>query len=156
MMNNINNAFNQADLQQGYIAPLQNTGNEAIQPSASEHSATSYSSTKNSGIVVNLSSEAQKKLAEEQSAIANKLAKQAQLKETQQTEEVSETNTERFDKMIAKVQEKIKEVQQQIRALNGEKTEDTQAKRKALEGQLVSLNATLIGLLGKKMEALES
>ncbi|WP_448246689.1 hypothetical protein [Thalassotalea agariperforans] len=155
-MNSIINTFNQANLQQGYIDHIQKSGNEIIQPATSDNSTTPYSNTKNASIIVNLSNEAQKKLAEEQSAIANELAKQTQLKKTQQTEEVSETDTERFDKMIEKVQEKIKEVQQQIRALNGEKTEDAQAKRKALDSQLVSLNATLIGLLGKKIEALEA
>lgn len=104
---------------------------------------------------VNISSEARAKLAQEQSEVGKTLGEQ--LKAQQADNEASEeaTDVERLNKLIKEIQEQIKEVQEQIRALNGDKSETAQAKRKALDGQLNSLNATLIALLGKKLDAIE-
>lgn len=113
------------------------------------------SETKGSSTLVNISSAAREKLAEDQSTIGKNIASQMQSQKTEQTEETNVSDSERLDEIIKDTQEQIKEVQQEIRALNNENSENAEAQRKALDAQLVSLNATLIGLMGKKLDMAE-
>ncbi len=102
---------------------------------------------------VNISPEAREKLAQEQSELGHKLAQQ--LESDNIEEEKNESDTEFLDKMIEKIQEQIKEVQQELRKLNNDNSEEVQQERKMLESQIMSLNGTLFGLFGKKLAALE-
>lgn len=154
-MNSIDNSINSLGMQNSnsLSTTYAKIESDNIEKSTVDNSAEQL--VMRSSTIVNISSEAQTKLAQEQSDIGKDIAQKMQAKSTDKTEKTSETDTERLDKIIAEVQEQIKEVQQEIKALNGEKTEQAQAERKALDAQLSSLNATLIGLMGKKLDELE-
>ena len=105
---------------------------------------------------LSISDDARQKLADEQSQLGQKLAKQlnANRDETVSGQE-NESDIERLDKMIEDIKEQIEETQRELSALNSDKSEQAEEKRKQLELDLMVLNATLIGLMGKKMDALE-
>lgn len=105
---------------------------------------------------VSISLEARTKLAGEQNNAGKKIAEQMQSQRAEDNEPENVSEAQRLEKMIEDIQEQIKEVQRQLSALKGEDSEQVKTQRKALEGQLASLNATLIGLMGKKLEAVES
>ena len=112
--------------------------------------------TSDSGIQVNISAQAREKLALEQSEIGQKLAQQFQENSVEDKEEdKNETGTELLDEMIEQIQKQIKETQQALSKLNSDSSKKVQVKQKMLESQLISLNATLLGLFGKKLAALE-
>jgi len=103
---------------------------------------------------VNISPEAREKLALEQSQLGEKLAQQLQPGNVGDTEE-NKSDTEVLDKLIEQIQDQIKDAQQKLREIKSSSSEAVQQEQKIIESQLMSLNATLIGLLGKKLEALE-
>lgn len=153
MLNITHYDISQIATQQNYATSVVASKNaESNTLSQSALSPERYSS---SSTVVNISDEAKDKLAQEQSDIGKDLAEKMLSKESEKTPEDSVSDIERLDKIIEDIQEQIKEIQQQIRALNGEKTEQARAQRKALDAQLSSLNATLLGLMGKKLDAIE-
>jgi len=105
--------------------------------------------------LVNISPQAQEKLAQEKSELGQKLAKQIQPDSTEDIKNNESESTKLLDKLIEETQEKIKEAQQELRALKSNNTEEAKQEQKMLESQIMSLSALLIGLLGKKLEALE-
>lgn len=138
-----------------YTAPLQTNLISGTPPAASINSSAQNAISSPSNSSVTISSEAREKLAEEQSNAGKKIAEQMQSKSAENSTSENVSEAQRLEKMIEDIQEQIKEVQRQISAVRGEKSEQAAAHRKALEGQLASLNATLIGLMGKKLEAIE-
>lgn len=105
---------------------------------------------------VNISPEARDKLAQEQSELGQKLAQQLHPDSVEDTKEnKSDVDTEFLDKLIEQTKEKIKEVQQERRALNSDNSEQGQQEKRMLDSQLMSLNGTLLGLFGKKLSAIE-
>jgi len=107
-------------------------------------------------IKVNISPQAQEKLEQEKNDISQKLGLQKENSKAEKTKEnKSDTETKSLDKLIGDTQERIKEIQEKIRRLKGKNTEEVQQERKMLESQIMSLNAILISLFGKKLEALE-
>jgi len=106
--------------------------------------------------VVNISSEGREKLALEESELGEKLAKQIQPDSAEDIENNdSERATKLLDKLIEETQDKIKDAQQELRALKTKNTEEAKQEQKMLESQITSLNVILIGLFGKKLESLE-
>lgn len=60
-----------------------------------------------------------------------------------------------LDSMIEDLQEKIRDVTQQIAALQALDNEAAAEQKKSLETQLAALNAQLMALMGQKMEMLD-
>jgi len=105
---------------------------------------------------VDISPEARDKLAQEQNELGQKLAQQLQDDSVKDTKEnKNDVDTEFLDKLIEQTKEQIKEVQQELRKLNNDKSDQAQQDKQMLGSQLMSLNATLLGLFGKKLAALE-
>lgn len=107
-----------------------------------------------SGVKVSVSNEARERLAKEQSAAGQQLKDELKQPSAEQTEQ-SGNDTEFLDELIEQVQQQIKEIQQKLRAHSNEGSKEAEQERKMLESQLMSLNATLLNLLGKKLSALE-
>lgn len=156
-MNSINNHIHQPSIQQNDTAFTAKATNETLKPDTA-HSTLSIEkpSNQSSNIIVNISTEAQEKLAQEQKALGQELVKQQHSKKSDEAEETEVSETELLDKIIADIQEKIKEVQQEIKALNGKNSEEAEAQRKALNAELASLNASLINVMNNKLDTIES
>jgi len=106
--------------------------------------------------VIHISPQAREILAQEKSELAQKLAKQIQPDSAEDIENnESESSTKLLDKLIEETQDKIKEAQQELSALKSKNTEEAKQERKMLESQIMSLSVILIGLFGKKLEALK-
>lgn len=105
---------------------------------------------------LSISDDARQKLADEKSQLGQKLAEQLNAKRDEAVSgQENESDIERLDKMIEDIKEQIEETQRELSALNSDKSKQAEEKRKQLELDLMVLNATLIGLMGKKMDALE-
>lgn len=114
----------------------------------------SYSRLENSQVTI--SAEGRDKLAQEKSELGKTLAEQLQQNNKDEVEEQSDNSEAQYlDKMIEQVKEQLKETQREISALNNDSSVEAKEKQEALEAQLISLNATLMGLMGKKMAAME-
>lgn len=150
-MNSINNYINLLNIQQRHSLP-------SLQP-VKQQSPSVINSTQsplNNSATVNISSKAQENLAKDAKATGQELVKQQLAKALEKNETTQITETDRLDKIISDIQEKIKKAQKELRSLNGEKNEQAAAQRKLLNAQLITLNASLINLMGKKLEALAS
>ena len=106
---------------------------------------------------VSISSEAREKLAKEQSAIGDKLTEQFQQNATKGVDSEKTDSKEDFlDEMLEEIQQQIKDIQQEIRLLSNDNSEKAEQQRKMLETQLISLTATLLNLLGRKLETISA
>jgi len=103
---------------------------------------------------VSISTQAQEKLAQEKSGLSQELEQQNNSAEAVDRSK-SDSETKSLDRLIEETQEKIKEIQEKLRSLKADKSEEAQQEQKMLVSQVMSLNAVLISLFGKKLEALE-
>ncbi len=111
----------------------------------------------NSGAQVNISQAGKTKLEQEQSEIGKSIAEQINEQSQTNTDEIkSATEQNRLDKMIKEVKEQLKSVQQELSKVKNSRFEDSDKKENLLRSQLITLNGTLIALIGKKMETLKS
>ena len=58
------------------------------------------------------------------------------------------------DKALENIKEQIEQLKQKLSRIKHEKTEEAQQQRKQLQYQISALNATMLDLLGKKLNAL--
>lgn len=105
---------------------------------------------------LSISQEARDKLQQEQREIGKKLGEQLTTAKPDKTEtENQDSEITLLDKLIKEVKEQIKETQRKLAQLQNDKSDQAAEKRKLLEAQLMSLNGTLISLIGKKIKAVE-
>ncbi|MFD2167109.1 hypothetical protein ACFSJY_12700 [Thalassotalea euphylliae] len=114
-------------------------------------SATSYNTPS-----LNISSEAREKLKEEQASLEKKAVEGLLQQSTEETKSTAKSDAEidKLDELIEQLQERIKEVQRKLAKIRSDNSEEAERERRMLEGELISLNASLINILGKKMDAL--
>jgi chromosome segregation ATPase len=105
---------------------------------------------------VDISPQAQEKLAQEKNELTQKLELKKTNTNSKGVEESNKNNEAKsLDKLIEDTQDRIKEFQKKLRSLRSENSEEAKQEQKMLESQIMSLNAILISLFGKKLEALE-
>lgn len=132
---------------------LKSLDNKLLQPSTV---AQEPNQTRHQSVEVIISSEARDKLAQEKASIGKKIAEQLTEKNQSNTEKVEESSTESLDTMIEQIEEQITEINEKLNKLNNDKSEEAAKERDALTAQLMSLQATLISLIGKKLDAVEA
>ncbi len=71
---------------------------------------------------------------------------------TQGSKESTPDNTN--DKLLEKIKEQIEKVKQQLSRIKNDKGEAADQQRRQLQLQLATLNATMLDLLGKKLDAI--
>ena len=131
-----------------------------------EYSATSTEKTNaphhvqshtSENLQISISSEAREKLAKEQSAIGDMLTEQFKQNATKDVDSDKNDSKEEFlDEMIEKTQQQIRDIQQEVRSLSNDNSEKAEQQRKMLETQIITLTATLLNLLGRKLETISA
>lgn len=115
------------------------------------------SSGSNGGEQVNISTAGKDKLKQEQSQVGKSIAEQIHEQSQTTTDEIkSATEQNRLDKMIKEVKEQLKSVQQELSKVKNNRQDKSDKRENLLRAQLITLNGTLIALIGKKMEALKA
>ena len=71
---------------------------------------------------------------------------------TQGNEKSTQDNTN--DKLLEKIKEQIETVKRQLSRIKNDKGEAVEQQRRQLQLQLATLNATMLDLLGKKLDAI--
>lgn len=105
---------------------------------------------------VNISAEAQEKLAQDKSAFGQSLTQKNEMKPEQSAKSAkAEAESKALDKLIEETQKKIKETQEKLRRLKNDNSEEAKQEQALLESQVMLLNGVLISLFGKKFDALK-
>lgn len=94
----------------------------------------------------------QKVLAEEKLTISEQALAMFRQDSIQEQTSTS-TSDDKNDKLIGKIKEQIEAVKQKLSRLKNDKGEVAEQERRQLQLQLATLNASMLDLLGKKLDA---
>lgn len=73
--------------------------------------------------------------------------------DTKQSTTGAEKSTDKQQELIEDIKEKIKELEQELKRLRNDKSEQSLEQQKNIQHQIAALNATLLELIGKQLNA---
>ena len=129
-------------------SPTKTTDNKDLDADAASQSAATGTAVTPGVDRVTISGEGREKLEQEGSKALHALASKPQEEAVADTDDKSD----RLDKMIEDLKEKIREVQQEIAKLQGKEDEASIEQRKMLENQLNAYLGQLMALNEQKLE----
>lgn len=94
------------------------------------------------------------KMLEEEKVTISEEALAMFRQDASKTSESKSTEGSANDKLIEQIKEQIENIKQQLSRIKHDKSEEAEQQRRQLQMQLNTLNATMLDLLGKKLDAI--